>query len=244
MFCQEISCQQIQRGTDFAVGGGRFWTQMDRKAGVWLSWEQCCHSNTWLLFELTTFQKFISSWQLKTSGIHLHRSGKFNPYCWKFSISSEIAESRPGGLDKKADHMHGTDAGKHRFRSVSTVISLLTSSHVFTLSFISPSPLLLANTSNTLSSVVLSWWCGLNKCRALCQYFKTEILVANDSRGTCCFVCTVHPWVIHAGLHVCWTFRDPLVFYQFQWQIFLCSDNFPIKLISISPFRSTSFCAR
>lgn len=53
--------------------------------------------------------------------------------------------------------MHGTDAGKHRFRSVSTVISLLTSSHVFTLSFISPSPLLLANTSNTLSSVVLSW---------------------------------------------------------------------------------------
>lgn len=167
MFCQKISHQQLPWGPDSTLEGGWFWIHLDGRAEVCLSWEQSCPLNTWLLFALVTFPKFSSSWPWKTSGIYLPCSGN----------STHAVENL--ALFQGKEPIRGSVVGQEGYprAGISPVISHMTSGHVFSFELPLTTVSCKAVLHEELGSALLSWWCGLNKPRRLCQRFKARFLL-------------------------------------------------------------------
>lgn len=146
---------------------GWFWTHLDGKAEVWLSWEQSCPWNTWLLFALLTFHKFISSWPWKTSGIYLSCSGNSTHAVKNSVLLQRKSPSKLCGWTERLSTGWG--------------ISCDLPYDIWPCFFLWASPhhclLQSCTIHEELGSALLSWWCGLNKPRRLCQHFKTHFLL-------------------------------------------------------------------
>lgn len=92
---------------------------------------------------------------------------KFNPCCWKFSIAPEKEPVKSSVVGEKG----------YPWAEVSPVISQMTSGCVFSFELPLTSVLQSCTIHEELGSALLSWWCGLNKPRRLCQHFKTHFLL-------------------------------------------------------------------
>lgn len=172
MFRQKISHHQLPRGPDSTLEGGWFWTHLDRRAEVWLSWEQSCPLNTWLLFALVTFHKFISSWLWKTSGVYLPCSGNSAYAVENSALLQTKSPSEALWLDRKV--IHGLE-----YLLWSPIWHL---AMFFPLSFIFSSPPSLAKLYNTWRTgqcfAVMVMWS--KQTQKILPEFQNSLLVANE----------------------------------------------------------------
>lgn len=169
MFRQKISHHQLPWGPDSTLEGGWFWTHLDRRAEVWLSWEQSCPLNTWLLFALVTFHKFIA----------LGRGKQVEYICLAQQIQPMLLKIQHCSRQRAHQNLCGWTGRLSMGWGISCDLPYDIWPCFFLWASFSPHHHLLQSCTihEEVGSALLSWWCGLNKPRRFCQNFKTHFLL-------------------------------------------------------------------